>query len=116
MSNDCLTYMNRSTMLSTTNISYTTLLSLPNETLDRIIQVLAGEPVLGPPPHTPPRDTSLHNIRLVNRRFAALGSCYILLRHRCVSEEQLMCETTDLTEEGRLRRRYTRLVSDIRLG
>jgi hypothetical protein len=110
MSNDSLTYMNGSNMLSIPDISFTTLLSLPNETLDRIIQVLAGEPVLDPPPYTQSRNTSLHNIRLVNRRFAALGSCYILFRHRCLSEEQLKRETTHLTEEGKIRRRYTKLV------
>lgn len=109
MSKDYITYINGSNVLSTPDTSSTTtLLSLPNETLDHILRALAGEPALEPPSQHRAGNQAVHNIRLVNRRLAALGSYYILLRHRCVSERQLKHETTHLTEEGKLRRRYTR--------
>lgn len=87
----------------------TSLLSLPNETLDQIIRNLLGPPVIGTfaVNYSTVRNRNYKAIRLVNRRLSQLATLYSYYCHRILSERQLRHETTYLTEVELLRRRYT---------
>jgi hypothetical protein len=88
------------------------LLSLPNEILHKIVQILAGEPSLNPSlfHNTVPSVNLLVTIGLVNKKLFSIASLYSCFRHEISSERQLQHETTDITNDEILRRMYTRSV------
>lgn len=86
------------------------LLSLPNETLDQIVRVLAGEPTLGlrsTGTSFTGRNHTL-SIGLVNKRLRSIAAQYTYFRHKITSERELQLEANSSTEDEQIRRKYTK--------